>query len=283
MHVLALVNQKGGCGKTTTAVNLAGALAVRGQRVLLIDLDPQAHATLALGWAIEQEPSLLDVLLDRLPLEEADLEVPGGFRLVPATDELAEFEEVSARMVRPEQVLRAALQGVSTSYDFAILDCPPRVDGVLSANALRAADTAILIVECGAFALQGALKTIRVLEEQAEGMDHPFSTRVLGTLLDRRTRFARDLLTGMQARFGPLLFETAIRTNVRLREAAAHGVPVQVLDPSGRAAANFAYLAEEVVAHAHDVALTSARRGRNLPAVSIIPQVASRSPRPARQ
>lgn len=273
MHVLALVNQKGGCGKTTTAVNLAGALAARDARVLLVDLDPQAHATLALGQMVEGEPSLLDVLLDRSPIEATCRDVPGGFRLVPATDELAEFEEVSARMIGPERVLRGALERVSSSYDFAVLDCPPRVDGILSTNALRAADTAILIVECGAFALQGALKTIRVLQERAEDLDHDLRVRVLGTLLDRRTRFARDLLTGMQARFGPLLFDTAIRTNVRLREAAAHGMPVQVLDPSGRAATNFAYLAEEVVAHAREAASAPARGGRRPRAASVLPPI----------
>ena len=252
MHVLVLANQKGGCGKTTTAVNLAGALAVVGERVLLVDLDPQAHATLGLGWAIGRGPSLSHVLDGTVGVSQASCEVPGGFWLVPATGGLAEFEEVSARMIRPEQVLDRALREVSGEFDYAILDCPPRVDGVLTANALNAAQTAILIVECGAFALQGAVKTQRFLEDAMEARGSRFDIRVLGTLFDRRTRIARELLVGMQARFGASMFDTVIRTSVRLREAAACGAPVQVLDPKGRASQNFASLAGEVRAHVRD-------------------------------
>ena len=250
MHVLALVNQKGGCGKTTTAVNLAGALAERGEKTLLIDLDPQAHATLALGCAIEDEPSVADVLRDRVTLKEAVQNAPGGFQLVPASARLAEFEEIAARMVGPERVLDRALERVQHSYEHVILDCPPRADGILCANALRAADTALLVIECSTFALQGALKAIAVLEETAESSDAPFALRAVGTLFDRRTRIAREVLIGMQAQLGDVLFETIVRTSVRLREASAAGVPVQVLDPKSRAAADFRALADEVSRHA---------------------------------
>lgn len=250
MHVLACINQKGGCGKTTTAVNLAGALAARGERMLLVDLDPQAHATLALGCAIENEPSMIDVLCARATLMKAVQLAPGAIWLAPATAQLSEYEDIAARMVRPEQALRAALAGVASAYDFVILDCPPRADGVLAANALRAADTALLIVESGVFAIQGALKALRVLEAVAATLERPFVVRAVGTMFDRRTRIARDLLVGMQAQFGPLLFETAIRDCVRLREAAAAGVPVNLLDPRSRAAADFRELAQEVCAHA---------------------------------
>jgi chromosome partitioning protein len=257
MHVLALVNQKGGCGKTTTAVNLAGALAERGEKVLLVDLDPQAHATLALGCAIEGEPSIIDLLRDRVTLKECVQSAPGGFQIVPATARLAEFEEVSARMVGPERVLGRALQRSPHSYEHVILDCPPRADGILCANALRAADTALLVIECSTFALQGALRAIDVLEETAASADVPFALRAVGTLFDRRTRIAREVLIGMQSQLGDVLFETIVRTSVRLREASAAGVPVQVLDPKSRAASDFRALAEEVCEHA---ALTSIAR-----------------------
>lgn len=246
MHTLAFVNQKGGCGKTTAAVNLAGALAGSAARVLLVDLDPQAHATLALGCAIEDEPTVTDVLAGDRPIDEVVQRVAGEITLLPATERLAEFEETSARMIGPERRLRAALERVAPSYDFAILDCSPRADGVLAANALRAADTALLIVECGTFALQGALKAVGILAEVAEHDAHSFETRVLATLMDRRTRFARELLIAIQARFGEQMFDTAIQTSVRLREAAAAGVPVQVLDPECRSAQEFACLADEV-------------------------------------
>ncbi len=245
MHVLSLVNQKGGCGKTTAAVNLAGALAARGRRVLLVDLDPQAHATMALGWAVDDEPVLLEVLGGYSGVDEALVSAPGGIWLLPATDDLAEFEESSARTLHPESVLREALEAMHTEFDEVVLDCPPRVDGVLAANALRASDTAVLVVETGAFALQGAIKALAVLEEIGSELDHPFHLRVLATLFDRRTRFARELLLATHGRFGAALFDSVIRTSVRLREAAGMGVPVQVLDPGCRAADDFGALAEE--------------------------------------
>ncbi len=245
MHVLSLVNQKGGCGKTTAAVNFAGALAARGRRVLLVDLDPQAHATMALGWAVQDEPVLLEVLKGYSGIDEALVAGPGGVWLLPSSEDLAEFEESSERTVRPESALRDALREMKTEFDDVILDCPPRVDGVLTANALRACDTAVLVVETGAFALQGAVKALAVLGELQASLARPFHVRMLATLFDRRTRFARELLLVMHGRFGGDLFDTVIRTSVRLREAAGMGVPVQVLDPACRAAADFDALAAE--------------------------------------
>lgn len=248
MHTLAFVNQKGGCGKTTTAVNLAAALAHLDGRVLLIDLDPQAHATMALSCAIEDEPSIADVLLHGVPLAEVVHAAPAAIDLVPSTLGLAEFEEAAEHVLKPERILRRALSDLTGRYEYVILDCPPRADGVLTANALRASDTVVLVVETGAFALQGAFKAIGILEEVAEGSDAEFDLRVLGTMYDRRMRLARELLIGTQARFGPLMFDTVIHQSVRLREAAACGIPVQELDPDSRATRDFAALAEEVCA-----------------------------------
>jgi chromosome partitioning protein len=249
MHVLAFVNQKGGCGKTTTAVNLAGALAARGLRALLVDLDPQAHATLALGCAPHPERTTLELLRGHLGVQGVVVAASGGIQLVPATTELADFEAEAEREIQPESRLAAALWSAGADYDVALLDCPPRADGVLSANALRAADTAVLVVESGAFALQGALRARALLEEVRGRRERPLSVRAVATLFDRRARIARELLVGMHAQLGPLLFDTAIRSSVRLRECAALGAPVQVVDPRGAAAADFRALAEEVVLH----------------------------------
>ncbi len=254
MQTLAFVNQKGGCGKTTTAVNLAGALARCGERVLLVDLDPQAHATLALSIAVEEhEPALADAMLHGVPLGAVVREAPGGIALLPATLALSEFEEVAGRLVHPERILREVLEEVEGDYDWALVDCPPRADGVLTANALRAADVVVLVVEQGAFALQGALKALAIVREiAADGVvsegEAAFELRVVATLYDPRMRLARELLVGTQARFAGQLFDTVIHSSVRLREAAACGLPVQVLDPHGAAAKNFACLAAEVQA-----------------------------------
>ena len=247
MLVLSFVNQKGGCGKTTASVNLAGALAARGERVLLVDLDPQAHATMALGECAIGEASIAEILIDETPTTEAVREVPGGIHLLPSVPRLSEFEEIAERLIRPEQRLADALAPLEDRYDYAIVDCPPRADGALCANALRACDVAVLVVETGAFALQGALQALRVLDEVCENQARSFQVRALATLFDRRIKIARELLIAVQARFGQAMFETAIRNSVRLREAPAVGVPVQVLDPSSRASVDFAALAEEVV------------------------------------
>lgn len=246
MRVLSLVNQKGGCGKTTAAINLGGALAAQGERCLLVDLDPQAHATLGLGCDGEGGPSLRDVLLDGLPVRQALVEAPGNLVLLPANGDLAEFEESSVHRLHPTEVLRAALAEVADDFDYALLDCPARADSILTANALAASSVCLLVVEAGAFALQGAVRALRLFDDMAERQESRFDLRILGTMFDRRTRFARELLVALQARFGTSMFDTVIRQSVRLREAAAHGVPVSLLDGGSRAACDFEALAGEV-------------------------------------
>jgi chromosome partitioning protein len=160
---------------------------------------------------------------------------------------LAEFEELSARAMEPEQALSRALADARESFDVVVLDCPPRADGVLTKNALRASTTALLVVETGAFALQGAIAAARILAE-VERQGQEFELRVVATMFDRRQKLAREILIALQARFGDALFDTVIRHNLRLREAAALGAPVSVIDPGGLAAADFGALADEVLA-----------------------------------
>jgi len=247
MYVWALANQKGGTGKTTTAINLAAALAGQGKRVLLVDFDPQAHATLGLGAASEMLPSIGRVFRGEARLADIVIAAPGGFHLAPSSLELGEFEEVSQRLIGPERVLDRSLAEVEDRYDVALIDCPPRADGVLCANAIRAADTALLVVETGAFALQGALRARAIFQELGRELGREIDLRIVATLYDRQTRFAREMLIAMQARFADAMFDTAIRRSVRLREAAAFGVPVQLLDPRCRATTDFEALAREVL------------------------------------
>ena len=218
--------------------------------MLLIDLDPQAHATLGLGCSPDR-PTVVDVLMGDERLEEAVVPSPVSLTLLPAEPRLAEFEEISGRVIEPERRLRKALAEAAERgmvFDHVLVDCSPRADGVLCANALYASTFTFLIVETGAFALQGAIQALRVLDEVAENQRRIFDVRVIATMFDRRTKFARELLIALHARFSEAMFETVIRTSVRLREAPAIGVPVQELDPSSRAAQDFAALAEEVVA-----------------------------------
>ena len=247
MQIWALANQKGGTGKTTTAINLAASLAALGKRVCLIDLDPQAHATLGLSCHAEEDGSVARVFLDGASLSSLVRTVPGGFHLVPATLGLSEFEQVAERTLGPERILAHALQELDGRHDWVLLDCPPRADGVLCANAVRAATTTLVVVETGAFALQGALQARRLFEALASDLGRPFDLRYLATRFDRRASLARELLVAMQARFGPEMLDTVIRRDAALREAAAHGVPVRKLDPASRGALDHDWLARELL------------------------------------
>jgi chromosome partitioning protein len=247
VRVLSLVNQKGGCGKTTAAINLAASLVARGARVLLVDLDPQAHATLGLSHDSGRD-GVAEVLLGARDARACLVAAPGGIALLPGSQRLAEFEEVAVRELAPAARLAAALAELGEEFDHVLLDCPARADGLLAASALVASDVALLVIETGAFALQGAIRALRLLEAAGERHGARFEVRVLATLFDRRTRFARELLIALHARFGERMFETVIRSHVRLREAAACGVPVRLLDPRGPAAVEFEALAAEVAA-----------------------------------
>lgn len=248
MQIWALANQKGGTGKTTTAINLAASLASLGKRVCLIDLDPQAHATLGLSCHAEEEHSVARLFLDGAPLATLHRTVPGGFHLVPSTLELAEFEQVAERTLGPERILQRALAGLDGRYDWVLLDCPPRADGVLCANAVRAATTTLLVVETGAFALQGSLQARRLFEALAADSARALDLRFLATRFDRRSSLSRELLVAMQARFGREMLDTVIRRDPALREAAAYGVPARKLDPASRGALDHDALARELLA-----------------------------------
>jgi chromosome partitioning protein len=247
MQIWALANQKGGTGKTTTAINLSASLAALGKRVCLIDLDPQAHATLGLSCHVEEEGSVARVFLEQMPLLGLHHAVPGGFHLIPSTLGLAEFEQVAERTLGPERILAQALRELEGRYDWVLLDCPPRADGVLCANAVRAATTTLLVVETGAFALQGALQAQRLFEALVQDRDRPLELRYVATRFDREAALSRECLVAMQARFGRAMLDTVIRRDTALREAAAYGVPVRKLDPASRGAMDHDALARELL------------------------------------
>ncbi len=247
MQTWALANQKGGTGKTTTAINLSAALASHGKRCLLVDLDPQAHATQGLGIAVEDGRSAASIFLEGAEISDLVRSVPGGFHLVPGEARLAEFEEVAERTLGSERILAGALARVVPRYDWVVLDCPPRADGVLTANAVRAADVTCLVVETGAFSLQGALQARRIFEGRARELGRPARLRVLATLFESREALDRECLIALQARFDRMLLDTVIRRHALLRRACAASVPARELAPESRAARDFDALARELL------------------------------------
>jgi chromosome partitioning protein len=248
MRIIAVANQKGGCGKTTVAINLSAALAARGRRVLLIDLDPQAHATVALGLSPADCAATIDDVLRRdLPLREAIRQnhLP-GLDVVPSSIPLAAAEQVLGGSRGRERRLLESLRGIPKRYDYVLVDSPPSL-GLLTFNALRAADEAIVPVDPSFLSIHGLGRLLEMTEVlRCEGR-HSLSLKALLVMLDLRTRFAHEFLLHLSSAMKER-YQTIIRQTVRLREAAAYGRSVIAHAPRSGAAEDFEHLASEVTA-----------------------------------
>lgn len=253
MRTISIVNQKGGCGKTTTTVNLAGALAADGAAVLVIDMDPQAHATLALGVDPEEaSENLFDVLAEpnrETLLQHILIPVSDRIDLAPSSVVLSALEQKLAAERDEDRTerLASALTELPTDYDFVLIDCPPAVS-LLTFNALRASREVIVPLETSLFAVDGVQKLLETLALLMDRIGHDLSVRVLPTLYDGRTRFARETLGEIRELFKDLCFDTVIRTNIKLREAARRGVPINVHAPKANGTLDYAAAAMELVA-----------------------------------
>lgn len=255
MRVIALANQKGGCGKTTAATNLAAALAERDQRVLLFDNDPQGHATLACGLGDgDFAASAYDLYLTLDGrLEEIRRTVAPNLDLIPAGIELSAVEQALAGEPGREWRLRRVLERSELPYDFLLIDCPPSV-GLLTFNALLASGEVIVPVDPSAQSAQAVRKFRETLAVVQERRGHLTQARVLLSNYDPRSRFARDFAAELTRTCGELLLETVIHHTVRLKEAVGVGMAVGRLDPASRGALDFRHLAAEVVALAAGLA-----------------------------
>ncbi len=268
MRVIAIVNQKGGCGKTTTTVNLAGALAADGNRVLVVDMDPQAHATLAMGLEPDDlEMNLYEVLVEpggASRLDAVIVDVSDQIDLAPSSIVLSALEQKLAteRHDARTERLAAALDTLPPLYDYVLIDCPPNV-GLLTFNALRAASEVIVPLETSFFAIDGVQKLLETISLLSDRIGHELDVRVLPTLYDGRTRYARQTLGDIRELFKELCFDTVIRLNVKLREAAREGIPISRYAPSANGAIDYASVAMELAASPpeHRARISSERSG----------------------
>jgi chromosome partitioning protein len=245
-RVFAIANQKGGVGKTTTAINLAACLAEAGQRSLVVDLDPQANATSGLGETANGSSSI--DLLDGAPLH--DLARPTRFAnldLVPAKAELAGTAAELSRRGDGERYLSDALAATTSDYAFVFVDCPPSL-GPLTVNALAAADRVLVPLQAEYYALEGLAQLVRSVELIRARLNPRLAIGgVILTMVDRRTRLAADVDAEVRRHFGNLVFKTSVPRSVRVAEAPSHGLPVTAYDPRSAGADAYWKVAMELV------------------------------------
>ncbi len=247
-RILAVTNQKGGVGKTTTAVNLSACLALLGQRVLMIDLDPQGNGTTGCG-ILKREalPTVYQILIGRCTLGEARLKTEFGFDILPANRELAGAEIDLIEMQGREFRLRDALAPVLDEYDFVLMDCPPALN-MLTVNGLVAADAVMIPMQCEYYALEGLTDLVATLKKVRANLNAKLEIEgLLRTLFDPRSTLTQQVSGELVEHFGDKVYRSIIPRNVRLAEAPSYGKPVTAFDRQSKGAQAYMALAQEIL------------------------------------
>lgn len=248
MKIISIANQKGGCGKTTTAINLASCLGFNGKKTLLIDLDPQAHATLGLN--IDDNYSLYNVISKltpkKLKIKDIIKRAEKNFDIVPSNVLVGTLEQELADEIGREQKLLEILNDIKGEYEYVLIDCPPSL-GFLTVNALRASDDVVIPVETSRFSMQGVDHLMDITNLIRDRLNHHITPRVLVTMFDSRLRHSFNMMAKMKEKFGDMLFGTIVHINVKLKESAVMGEAVLKYDKYCRGSKDYLSLAREIL------------------------------------
>jgi len=252
--VIAITNQKGGVGKTTTSINLAASLAKTRRRVMLIDIDPQGNATMGSGInKDERRITTYEVLIGLEPIEAALTPTESGYDLVPANSRLSGAEIELIELDRRERRLRAAIENVRTQYDYIFIDCPPALN-LLTINALVAAQSVLIPMQCEYYALEGLTALLNTLRKIRETLNPQLEIEgLLRTMFDPRNNLDNEVSAQLKQHFGDKLYRTIIPRNIRLAEAPSHGKPVIAYDMQSKGAQSYLALAGEMLRREEEV------------------------------
>jgi len=247
MEVVTIANQKRDCGKTTTAVNLSACLAVKGKRVLLIDLDPQGSATTHLA-VRDFENTMYEAMMADLSLSEITTPTEiNGLDIIPADKRLGKAEmEIAGKSIARERILKPKVR-IQDAYDFIIIDTPPNL-GFLTINAMVASDTVLVPIQTEFFAIQGLSMILDLAKAISEGLGQDLKLRYLLTMYDARTKMGKEVITRVRELLGDDVFKVVIPRSIKLAEAPSYGKPIHLIDPEAPAAKAYSQLAEEMIA-----------------------------------